>query len=199
MSTKGLVVLVPYKSGQDFYEDFYEYEYYDYDYGNEDNEENEEFLETNKDDENDEDDEKFLEAYEDEIAYLPVYVETEDEDLALMSVAYDACQYGYVTFPSSGVTAQEWEDRGYPGTVKNPLLDLPPSYEAFEIPDPGDCFCCASMGDYEVITPEEMIKRLKISKADYIPVYLEDDDHLWEQFNNWCVKFLNYSIFLPKQ
>ncbi len=194
MSTKGLVVLVPYKAGQEFYSDYED----DYEYGNEDDEENEEFLETNKDDENDEDDEKFLEADEDEnLAYLPVYVETEDEDLALMSVAYEACQCRYVTFSSSDKTAQEWEDRGYPGTVENPGVDLPPSYEAFEIPEPGDCFCCASMEDYEVVTPEEMIKRLKISKADYILVYLEDDDDLWEQFNNWCVKFLNYSIFRP--
>lgn len=186
MSKNGLIVLIPYKTGQEFYSE--------YDYENGDDEENEDFLETN------EDDEDFLEADEDEnLAYLPVYVETEDQDLALMAVAYEACQCRYVTFSSSIATAQEWEDRGYPGIVEKPGVDLPVSDEAFEIPEPGDCFCCASMEDYEVITPEEMIKRLKISKANYILVYLEDDDDLWESFNDWCVKFLNYSIFLPKQ
>lgn len=73
-------------------------------------------------------------------------------------------------------------------------MDLPPSHEAFEIPEPGDCFCCASLEDYEVLAPVEMVERLKVSKKDYILIYLGNDDSLWQEFNNWCVEFLNYSI-----
>ncbi|BAT56672.1 hypothetical protein NOS3756_56840 (plasmid) [Nostoc sp. NIES-3756] len=186
MSKNGLIVLVPYSAGQDFYadsDDEYEYEY-------------------ESDDENvdEEEDDDFSEAdAEDNLAYLPVYVETEDEDLALMAVAYAACQCKYVTFSSSLTTAEEWKDRGYAGTVENPGVDLPPSFEAFEIPEPGDGFCCASLDDYEVITPVQMVERLEFSKDDYILVYLAKDDSLWQPFNDWCVKFLNYSILSEQE
>jgi hypothetical protein len=177
MSNNGLIVLIPYSTGQDFYP---EYEYYNE--SQDDEEENEEIAEVDEDD---------------NLAYLPVFVETKDKDLALMAVAKEVSIGSYVACPS--VTEQEWENEGYPGTLKNPGVDLPSTYEAFEIPEPGDCFCCAGMSDYEVITPKEMVKRLKVSKQGYLLSYIEDDDDLWEQFNNWCVEVLNYSIFLPKQ
>lgn len=70
-----------------------------------------------------------------------------------MAVANKACKSIYVTF-SSSETEQEWEKSKYLGTPRKPGLDLPSSYQAYEIPDPGDCFCCASLEDYEVLTAE---------------------------------------------
>ncbi|YAF99225.1 MAG: hypothetical protein AB3A66_27530 (plasmid) [Nodularia sp. CChRGM 3473] len=150
----GLIVLVPYAAGQEFYS-----------------------------------------SYTDEEAYLPVYVETKDEDLALMAVANIACQSIYVTFSSSSETEQEWENQKYPGTARQPGIDLPCTYQAYEIPDPGDCFCCASMEDFEVITPEEFLTRIQSSPDDYILSFLENEDDIWHEFDNWCIKFLNYSLF----
>ncbi|MFS0518897.1 hypothetical protein ACEYW6_29965 [Nostoc sp. UIC 10607] len=153
----GLIILVPYDAGQEFYS-----------------------------------------SHTDEVAYLPVYVETKDENLALMAVANKACQSIYVTFSSSSETKQEWKKRKYPGTARKPGLDLPSSYQAYEIPDPGDCFCCASLEDYEVLTVEEFLKRIQSSPDDYVISFLEDNDDLWHEFDHWCVKFLNYSLFTKK-
>lgn len=172
MSNNGLIVLVPYSSGQEFY----------FEYGYE-----EEMEEENEENDGAEADDEIMEAY------LPVYVETEDKNLALMAVA---CEVGkYVAFSSSFETAQQWEANGYPGTVENPGIDLPRTCEAFEIPEPGDCFCCASMEDYEVIAPPEMLKRIQGSPDGYILSALEDDDDLWQQFNDWCIKVLSYSLY----
>lgn len=103
MSNNGLIVLVPYSAGQDFYP-----EYEDYDES--------------------EDDEEIVEVSEDDnLAYLPVYVDTEDKDLALMAVANEASSGSYVA--CSSVTEQEWEIKGYPGTLKNPGVDLPSTHE----------------------------------------------------------------------
>ncbi len=168
MSKNGLIVLVPYSSGQEFY--------VEYDYEDE-----------NKEDDGVEEDNEIMEAY------LPVYVETEDKNLALMAVACSSCRY--VAFSSSFETAQQWEALGYPGSLENPGIDLPHTYEAFEIPEPGDCFCCASMEDYEVIAPQEMLKRIQSSPDGYILSALEEDDDLWQQFNDWCIEVLNYSLY----
>ncbi|WP_414544803.1 hypothetical protein [Nostoc sp. CCY0012] len=156
----GLIVLVPYDAGQEFYS-----------------------------------------SYRDEEVYLPVYVATNDKDLALMAVAHLACQSVYVTFSSSDETQKEWKKRKYPGTARKPKLDLPRTYKAYEIPEPGDCFCCAGMKDFEVMAPEQFLKRLQTSPNDFVLSLLKDEDEderendIWQEFDNWCVKFFNYSLF----
>ncbi|NES24919.1 MAG: hypothetical protein F6K41_39925, partial [Symploca sp. SIO3E6] len=125
-----------------------------------------------------------------------VYVETEDKDLALMAVAYQACvKYRYVTFSSSYETAGEWEERGYPGTLEAPGIDLPSTEEAFTIPEPGDCFCSAALSDYEVITPEKMLEKLERYPQEFVLTLLNDDESLWQQFDDWSVRIFNYSLF----
>lgn len=92
-----------------------------------------------------------------------------------MAVANQACKSIYVTFSSLSETKQEWEKRKYLGTQRKPGLDLPSFYQAYEIPDPRDCFCCASLEDYEVLTVEEFLKRIQSSPNDYVLSFLEDD------------------------
>ncbi|MEH1796910.1 hypothetical protein [Nostoc sp.] len=54
---------------------------------------------------------------------------------------------------------------------------MPSSYQAYKIPDPGDCFCCASLEDYEVLTTvEEFLKRIQSSPDDYVISFLEEQD-----------------------
>lgn len=91
-------------------------------------------------------------------------------------------------------TAQEWQERGYSGTLKSPGVELPPIEAAFEIPEPGDCFCCGSLKDYQVRTLEDMKEWLEISTSRYILSPLEDDEELWQQFNNWSTRILNHKI-----
>lgn len=177
MTMNGLIVLVPYTGGQDFYPEA-EYEF----------EESE-----GEDDEVESDEEEEL------IAYLPVYVETEDEDLALMAVAYEAwANYKYVASPSTWHTAHEWEERGYPGTLEAPGVDLPSTEEAFEIPEPGDCFCCGSLSDYEVMTPKEMLEQLREDPQHFVMTFLDEDESLWKQFDDWSIRILNYPLFTRK-
>lgn len=169
----GLIILVPYSSGQEFYTELE--------------------LEFGEDDEIELDEEEGL------IAYLPVYVETEDENLGLMAVAYEACvKYTYVACPSSWQTAQEWEERGYPGTIEAPGVDLPSTEEAFEIPEPGDCFCCGSLSDYKVMTKKKMLEQLKRDPQQFVINFLDDDHSLWQQFDDWSVRILKYSLFTKK-
>lgn len=120
---KGLIVLVPYNAGQEFYPDYgYDDDYYDQDEVEEEGEEDEQednldessTAITEDEDESDDDydeeesDNDSDKSYNSSEAYLPVYVETDDEDMALMAVAYAACvDYCYVAFPSDGRTAQE--------------------------------------------------------------------------------------------
>jgi hypothetical protein len=173
----GLIVLVPYSSGQEFYSDV------DVEWG--------ELPEEDDDIESDE--------VEELIAYLPVYVETEDEALGLMAVAYAACvNYRYVACPSNWQTDQEWQERGYPGTLEAPGVDLPNTEEAFEIPEPGDCFCCGSLSDYEVITPQQMVEQLKQNPQQFVMTFLDDDESLWQQFDDWSVRILNYPLLTKK-
>ncbi|NES20034.1 MAG: hypothetical protein F6K41_14160, partial [Symploca sp. SIO3E6] len=102
----GLIILVPYSTGQEFYRDEFDSDEDDEFDSDEDDE-----LDSDEDDEIDSDEDDEFDPDED--AYLPVYVETEDKDLALMAVAYQACvKYRYVTFSSSYETAGEWEERG---------------------------------------------------------------------------------------
>lgn len=58
---------------------------------------------------------EFYSSHTSEVAYLPVYVETKNESLALMAVASQACKSIYVTFSSLSETKQEWEKRKYLG------------------------------------------------------------------------------------
>lgn len=112
-----------------------------------------------------------------------------------MAVACAACvDYRYVAFPSSGRTTQEWEDRGYSGTLKSPGVELPSTEVAFTIPEPGDCFCCGDMSDYEVYTLESFREYLEINKRGFIMDVLEDDENLWEEFNDWSVRILDYRL-----
>ncbi|NES20033.1 MAG: hypothetical protein F6K41_14155 [Symploca sp. SIO3E6] len=127
-------------------------------------------------------------------AYLPVYVDTEDEDLALMAVANKSYKCEYVAYPSKDETAQEWEERGYPGTARAPGVDLPSTEEAYEIPEPGDCFCSAALSDYEVITPKEMLEKLKEDPQEFVMSPLYDDEPLWQEFDDWSVRIFNYSL-----
>lgn len=165
---KGLIVLVPYSPGKKF---------------NAKNVYNKLFT-------------KQLDNKKDSFAFLPIYVDTKNKRLALMSVAYEACiNYRYVACPSSEDTAEEWVYLGYPGTLNNPGVDLPTTEEAFEIPESGKSFCCASLQDYRVIDKSEMLKLVQSSPNDFIPEFLEENDNLWEQFNDWCVEVLNYSLY----
>lgn len=178
---RGLIVLVPYTAGQDFYEDPEGYEDFDSDFEDEDNE-----------DYDDLDQERT-------IAYLPVFVETEAEDLALMAVAQIASQCQYVTFSAIPQTAEVWEQRDYPGTPEEPGIDLPLTDPAFEIPDPGDCFCCASLEDYEVTTPEMLLKQIQDYPHDFICADVVPPEDLrremWIEFNEWSIRILNEPIF----
>lgn len=186
----GLIVLIPYTAGQEFYSDEYEYA----DEAAEENEYEEEQEEYNEE----EDD---LDSSEQDIdTYLPVYVQTENEDIALMAVAYAACiECRYVACPEDWRSQQEWKERGYPGTLNSPGVKLPPTEEAFEIPEPGDCFCCASIEDYEVYSLANFKQHLEISKIGYLMPGLDDDETLWQQFNDWCVRVLNYQLLSKKQ
>ena len=150
----GLVVLVPYDCGQEFYT-----------------------------------------VGESNETYLPVYVETDDENLALMAVAYAACvHYCYVACPEVSRTAQEWEERSYPGTLKSPKVKLPRTQPAFTIPEPGDCFCCGSLEDYLVSSKEGFRNSLKISSVGYFMGMMKDDEDLWQEFNDWCILILGYQL-----
>jgi hypothetical protein len=158
----GLVVLIPYGSGQDFYEEW--------------------------------------DDFEAPTSYLPIFVGTPEQDLALMAAAYAACvDYRYVAFPSSSKTSQEWEIQGYSGTLEEPEVELPNTEEAFEILDPGDCFCCASLEDYLVISIEEMLEQIQNSPYDFISSKIfpseEDRRRMWLEFNDWSIRNLNDSIF----
>ncbi|MEQ9238033.1 hypothetical protein [Coleofasciculus sp. E2-BRE-01] len=70
--------------------------------------------------------------------------------------------------------------------------------EAFEIPEPGDCFCCGSLSDYEVITPQQMVEQLKQNPQQFVMTFLDDDESLWQQFDDWSVRILNYPLFTKK-
>ncbi|MEP0870882.1 hypothetical protein NDA01_13825 [Trichocoleus desertorum AS-A10] len=159
----GLVVLIPYTTGQDFYGEW--------------------------------DD-----GCEATTSYLPIFIETLEKDSALMTAAYAACvDYRYVAFPSSNKTSQEWEIQGYSGTLEEPAVELPNSEEAFEILDPGDCFCCASLEDYLVISIEEMLEQVQNSPYDFISSQIfpseEDRRRMWIEFNDWSIRKLSDSIF----
>lgn len=165
---KGLIVLLPYSPGQEFHVRNLDDKLY-----------------KNK-----------LENKKDNSAFLPVYVDTQNEQLALIAVAYEACVNNlYVACPSSEETREQWKDLGYPGTLQNPGVDLPTTEEAFEIPEAGDGFCCASLENYRVVTTVEMLKLVQSSPNDFIPEFLEENDNLWEQFNDWCIEVLNYSLY----
>lgn len=202
----GLIVLVPYSSGQEFYPEIDEYEWNDEAVEeNEDEEEQgysiaesgSEMIE--QDEYKQEEDLSNLDQVSDE-ACLPVYVQTEDEDLALMAVAHAACaKYRYVAFPADWRAEQEWQERNYPGTLKFPGVKLPPTEEAFEIPEPGDCFCCASLEDYEIYSLENFRELLEISQTGYLmSSIMEDDKELWQQFDDWGVRVLNYQLLNKK-
>jgi hypothetical protein len=138
------------------------------------------------------------EFYGEDPAYLPVHVATQDETLALMAVAYETCvNYRYVTFSSVWETEQSWQTRQYPGTLQEPGIELPAAVEAYEIPEPGDCFCCASLEEYEVLSPDEMIERLQSAPEDFIlaeMIHSNEYDNLWQQFNQWAEQYLEVSI-----
>ena len=128
-----------------------------------------------------------------DVAYLPVYVATQDHDLALMAVAYEACMnYRYVAFPSSRETEEIWQERGYPGTLQEPGIDLPDAEEAYQIPEPGDCFCCGNLDTYEVLSLPNMIQRLQADLDDFMLQTIIDskDDPLWQELNQWIEKYL---------
>lgn len=100
--------------------------------------------------------------------YLPVFVNTNSTIIALRAVS-----------------------------EKN-ILDSELSVEeAFEIPDPGDCFCYADRDEYEVLTIEQMIDSLESDSSEYIlPVFdnTQDSDEMWTQFQDWCKRRLNYQL-----
>lgn len=88
---KGLIVLVPYKAGQEFYPDYGCDDYYDGDEVEEEDEQEDNLDESStaitkdedeKDGEYDEEaeDNDSDKSYGSSEAYLPVYVETDDED-----------------------------------------------------------------------------------------------------------------------
>ena len=206
----GLIVLVPYTGGQDFYtetdedENYYEYENevakqdeYEQEQGS--NLSDNDDVITKEEDEYEKENDNFDDSNEVIEAYLPVYVETESEDLALMAVAYAACVKGrYVACPANWRAKQEWEERNYPGTLNSPGVELPHTEEAFEIPEPGDCFCCASLEDYEVYSLKDFREMLEMSKTGYLMSVMEDDEDLWQQFDEWCVRILNYHLLNQK-
>lgn len=69
--------------------------------------------------------------------------------------------------------------------------------EAFDIPDPGDCICYAPEDEYEVVTIEQMIESLELSTDEYIlPEFYDmgDGDEMWKQFQDWCKRILNYEL-----
>jgi hypothetical protein len=47
----------------------------------------------------------------------------------------------------------------------------------------------------EVITPSEMLRMIQDDPDDYIVSGLENDENLWEQFNDWCIEVLDCSLF----
>ena len=91
-------------------------------------------------------------------------------------------------------TAQEWEEIEYSGTPKSPVVERDSTEAALTIPEPGDCFCCGSLKDYTVYSLEEFRKSLKISEDGYILWALEKDEDLWDHFNNWSTRILNYEL-----
>lgn len=199
---KGLIVLVPYNGGQEFYPEYgYDDDYYDGDQVDEEDEQEDGLDESSKassedrDDEDEDEDDNSNESYESSEAYLPVYVETDDEDLALMAIAYAACvEHLYVAFPADSRAAYEWKERGYPGTLKSPGVELPSTEAKFTIPEPGDCFCCGDMNDYEVYTLESFRQYLEIDKRGFIMNVLEDNEDLWKEFNDWSIRILDYRL-----
>uniref|UniRef100_B8HYX2 Uncharacterized protein n=1 Tax=Cyanothece sp. (strain PCC 7425 / ATCC 29141) TaxID=395961 RepID=B8HYX2_CYAP4 len=185
----GLIVLVPYSGGQDFYG---EPNTYLYDSDEDEIDENGQDGDEEEFDKNDED------GDENKIAYLPIYVATEDEDLALMAVAYNACvSCNYVAQPSTRETEEAWQWRNYPGTLESPGVELPFTEEAYIIPEPGDCFCCGSLDDYLVLSLDAMAEDLQESPGDFVlkssPFF--DSKSIQEEFNYWIEKYI---VSLPK-
>lgn len=128
-----------------------------------------------------------------DIAYLPIYVATQDQNLALMAVAHEACgNYRYVAFPSSRETKKIWRKRGYSGTLQKPGIDLPDTEEAYQIPEPGDCFCCGDLDTYEVLSPAILLQRLQTDPDDFMLQTIIDskDDPLLQEFTQWIEKYL---------
>lgn len=174
MSNEAFIVLIPYYNTEDFYE-FYR----------------------NLKSQNDEDDYEDEENNDGEIIYkenwfhLPINVETTDEKIALMAVAYDiGVNHKYFTHPSSRLDL-DWQEMGYPGTLKNPSVELP-STNAPVFTSDFLVLSCADMTDWKVITPEEMINRLKQQEELFVLDFgWEPDDELWDKFDDWSLKFLN--------
>lgn len=50
------------------------------------------------------------------------------------------------------------------------------------------------MNDYEVYTLESFREYLKIDKHGFIMDVLEDNENLWQEFNNWSIRNLDYRI-----
>ncbi|RUT05058.1 hypothetical protein DSM106972_038790 [Dulcicalothrix desertica PCC 7102] len=108
-----------------------------------------------------------------QFAYLPVFVDTDRTIIALRAVSNENI---------SG---------------SKPLVE-----EAFEIPDPGDCFCYANQDEYDVLTIEQMIDSLESNTSQYIlPVFddMGDSDDMWKQFKDWCKRRLNYKLKYKKK
>jgi hypothetical protein len=173
MNRNGLILLIPYCAGKDFYElpDWYDEENEDYNFK----------------------DEYPLEGrHQDNYAYLPVYVETKDKDLAMMA-GYQAC-IQYIENPPLKKLKKEWKERSYSGTPNKPLVEIP----AIQVPYESDFkkqLCCASMKDWKIETPEEMIKNLNAGDVYYILCCEALYDDFYEQLNDWSVKIFNLALY----
>lgn len=128
------------------------------------------------------------------VVYLPVYVATQDNDLALAAVAYEACvNYRYVTFSLADDTEEVWYHWNFPGTLREPGIELPNTEEAYQIPKLGERFCCASLERFKVLQPEAMVQRLRAAPEDFMlqtMINSEDkNDPLRQAFEQWIEKY----------
>ena len=217
---KGLIVLIPYQSGQDYNsnEDFMfwnSYKYGSIEYstegkGNFDAEFDSEVLS-----ENYLDSEEYEEDYEircdncsleSEFPKVLLNPETGKLQWAILSLIgsggkwivtpnediYEELTYlpVFVNTSSTRVALKTVSGKKSSGNI--PLVE-----EAFDIPDHGDCFCYADEDDYEVLTIDQMIERLESSTGEYILRELDDmgdGDNMWKQFQDWCKRRLNYEL-----
>jgi hypothetical protein len=171
-NVNGLILLIPYCGGKNFYElpDWYDEEDEDYNFK----------------------DEYPLEGrHKDNYANLPVYIETTDQDLAMMA-GYQAC-IQYIENPPLAKLKKEWKERGYSGTPDKPKVEIP------VIKVPYDSYfkkylCCSSMKDWKIYTPEEMIQNLRENDTYYILCCDACYDDLYEQLKDWVFKLFNLSL-----
>lgn len=169
----GLVVLIPYTCGRDFYKlpDWYDEEDKDCNFT---------------------DEYPLAARHEDELAYLPIYVETTDNNIAFMA-AYQAC-LEYIEHLPLAKIRKEWKERGYSGTPTKPKVKLPATHVPYRIYMFKQCTCCASMKDWKIITPEKMIESLKKEDTHYILPCDTFYGFYHEQLNTWSEKLFKLTI-----